>query len=46
MGLPLWKLYVILKHTKDFIFNVLYIGYMYTYTQKDISGVYIGIYSR
>ena len=31
-GLPLWKLYDILKHTKDFIFNVLYIGYMYTYT--------------
>ena len=27
--------------TKDFIFNVLYIGYMYTYTQRKICPVYI-----
>ena len=30
VGLPLWKFYDILKHTKNFIFNVLSIGYMYT----------------
>ena len=41
MGLPLWKLYDILKHTMDFIFNALYIRYMYTYTQRKISDVYI-----
>ena len=41
MGLPLWKLYDILKHTEEFIFNVLYIGYMYTYTHKKIYHVYI-----
>ena len=41
MGLPLWKLYDILKHTKDFIFSGLYTGYMYTYTQRKIYHVYI-----
>ena len=41
MGLPLWKLCDILKHTKDFIFNVLYIGYVYTYTHRKIYHVYI-----
>ena len=41
MGLSLWKLHDILKHTKDFIFNVLYIGYMYTYTHRKIYHMYI-----
>ena len=46
-GRPHWwgyhflKLYAILKHTKDFIFNVLYIRYMYTYTHRKIYYVYI-----
>ena len=41
MGIPLWKLYEKLKHTKDFTFNVLYIGDMYRYTQRKIYHVYI-----
>ena len=41
VGLPLWKLYDMLKNTKDLIFEVLYTGYMYTYTQRKIYHVYI-----
>ena len=41
LGFPVWKPYDILKHVKDFIFNVLYIGYMYTYTQRKIYYAYI-----
>ena len=41
VGLPLLEIYDILKHAKNFIFNVLYTGYMYTYTQRKIYHVYI-----
>ena len=46
MGDPVGKVttlefYDILKHKKDFIFNVLYIGYMYASTHRKIGHVYI-----
>ena len=41
VGLPLGKHYDIFKHKKDFILNVLYMGYMYTCTDRKINHVYL-----